>query len=181
MALNERQARFVQEYLKDLNATAAYIRAGYSSNGKAAEANAARLIGNDKVQEAIAKARAKHEERTGVTVARVVQEAARIALFDPRKLFNEDGTAKAITDLDDDTAAAIAGLKVKRVSTDSQDMCTILEYKVADKNAALEKLFRHLGAYEKDNAQANPIAALIASIGKSALPVVAHPADDDED
>lgn len=181
MALNEKQARFVQEYLKDLNATAAYIRAGYAARGKAAEASASRLLSNAKVKKEIAKARAKHEDRTGVTVARVVQEAARVALFDPRKLFNEDGTPKSIIELDDDTAAAIGGLKVKRVSGDGDEECTILEYKVVDKNAALEKLFRHLGAYEKDNAQTNPITSLLASIGKSSLPVIANPEDEDGD
>jgi phage terminase small subunit len=45
--LTPRQALFVEEYLKDLNATAAYIRAGYRGRGNSAEANTARLIRND--------------------------------------------------------------------------------------------------------------------------------------
>ena len=45
-----KQSAFIDEYLIDMNATAAYKRAGYTSTGKAAEANASRLIGSDKVK-----------------------------------------------------------------------------------------------------------------------------------
>ena len=53
MALTPKQARFVAEYLIDLNATAAYKRAGYDAKGNAAEAGASRLLSNAKVAQAI--------------------------------------------------------------------------------------------------------------------------------
>lgn len=115
---------------------------------------------------------------TGIaSAARVLQEATRLALFDPRKLFYEDGRPKPINELDDDTAAAIAGLDViEEFSGSGEDRAFIgytKKYKVADKNASLEKLFKHHGLYELDNSQkTNPLTDLIAALGAVALPVV---------
>lgn len=52
-ALTAKQQRFVAEYLIDLNATAAYKRAGYRATDNAAEAAASRLLSNVKVRAAI--------------------------------------------------------------------------------------------------------------------------------
>ncbi len=57
----------------------------------------------------------RHKERLDameLTEARVNRETARIAFFEPRKLFDPDGSPKQVTDLDDDTAAAISGIDV---------------------------------------------------------------------
>lgn len=67
LSLTPRQARFVAEYLVDLNATAAYKRAGYRGTGRTAENNASRLLGVAGVQEAIAAARQEQQQRTGLT------------------------------------------------------------------------------------------------------------------
>ena len=71
---NDRREVFVREYLVDLNATAAYKRAGYTSKGKAAENNASRLMGNDRVKAAIREALRARAVRTDVTTAWVVEE-----------------------------------------------------------------------------------------------------------
>ncbi|SCM82395.1 Terminase small subunit (fragment) [uncultured Sporomusa sp.] len=70
--LNARHKRFVTEYLEDLNGTQAAIRAGYSP--RTAAEQAARLLTNVKVQEAIQEAMKKREERTEVKADRVVLE-----------------------------------------------------------------------------------------------------------
>jgi phage terminase small subunit len=67
MPLNAKQQQFVAEYLKDLNATAAYKRAGYSGQGNVAEASASRLLSDVKVQEAIQAAMNRRAERVEVT------------------------------------------------------------------------------------------------------------------
>lgn len=66
MSLTPQQTRFVAEYLLDLNATAAYKRAGYKAQGRSAENAASRLLGNDGVQAAIKEAIEKREKRTEV-------------------------------------------------------------------------------------------------------------------
>lgn len=68
--LTERQRRFVEEYMVDANATAAYIRAGYSPKG--AEGHAARLVGNGRVKEAIAAARAKRSKSVEIRAEHVL-------------------------------------------------------------------------------------------------------------
>ena len=73
MSLTDRQRRFVEEYLLDLNATAAYRRAGYKAAGNAAETNAARLLRNDQVSAAIKEAQAARSGRTLVTADEVIR------------------------------------------------------------------------------------------------------------
>ena len=75
--LTEKQQRFVEEYLIDLNATQAAIRAGYSA--KTADQQGSRMLANVKVQQAISVAMAERSKRTGINQDRVVLELARIA------------------------------------------------------------------------------------------------------
>ena len=105
-------------------------------------------------------------EQADVTQERVIQEIARLGLFDPRKLFDGRGNPLPISQLDDDAAAAIAGLKVREIPTgDDGTLATVIEYKLADKNSALDKLMKYLGAYEKDNSQrAKSLAELIDEV-----------------
>lgn len=110
--LSARQQRFVDEYMIDLNASAAYQRAGYVAQGNAAEANASRLIRNAKVAIAINEAKLAQSQRTHITADRVLLEAARLAFVDVRKLYDTDGKLLPVTAWDDETAAAVAGLEV---------------------------------------------------------------------
>jgi phage terminase small subunit len=77
--MNPKQKRFVEEYLIDLNATAAYRRAGYTAKGNAAEVNAARLLRNAKVQKAVTEAQEKRSERTAITADYVLQGIQEVA------------------------------------------------------------------------------------------------------
>ena len=77
MALTDKQKRFCEEYLIDLNATQAAIRAGYSP--KTAEQTASRLLRNVKVQEYIAKRQKELSRSTEITQERVIKELALIA------------------------------------------------------------------------------------------------------
>ena len=129
--------------------------------------NAARRASYDVFHHPYVQARLKEQtdkimHKADITQERVVKEVASIALFDPRKLFEDDGSPKPLSKLDDATAAAISGIEVVKVGDD----CSVLKYKIADKNQALEKLMRHLGLYQQDNEQQNVSLAdsLIAGI-----------------
>lgn len=74
--LNPKQQRFVEQYLVDLNATQAAIRAGYSA--KTANVQAARLLVHANISAAIADGRAKLSESTGRTVAAVMADIGRV-------------------------------------------------------------------------------------------------------
>jgi phage terminase small subunit len=181
--LTAKQELFVQEYLVDLNATRAAIRAGYSA--KTAASQGERLLRNVEIQAAIAERMKERGERTTVTADRVLLEAARLALFDPRKLFNDDGSPKGIHELDDDTAAAVAGIEVLEQFEGSGKDRVFVGYlkkcRIADKNAALEKLFKHHGLYERDNSQkTDPMTSLLHAIASGSGSAFKPVADDPE-
>lgn len=150
--LTAKQATFVQEYLIDLNATQAAIRAGYSS--KTAGAVGFENLQKPEIASAIAAAQQKRSERTGITQDRVLQELARIAFFDLRKLYREDGSLKAMHELDDDAAAVLAGVDVVEMAGGvkmggEEGLAHVAMYtkktKIPDKVAALGLAMRHLG------------------------------------
>lgn len=78
--LNNRQQRFVEEYLIDLNASAAYLRAGYKSQNP--DVDCQKLLVKSSIKEAIQKAMQDREQRTVVTADRVVQELWNIVTAD---------------------------------------------------------------------------------------------------
>lgn len=220
LGLTPKQQRFVDEYLVDLNATQAAIRAGYSP--ETARQIAAENLAKPYIQAALAEARRLQQERTAVNADRVVLEAWNIMTADPRELvqvkvgccrhcygqghkyqrtlaefnldrerwldkdndpadFDEqggfgfnpllephpqcpachgDGHARTVLmdtrKLGPQALALYAGAKEGKYG---------IEIQMHDKGAAMEKLFRHLGLYEKDNQQkTDPLAALLNRI-----------------
>lgn len=147
MALTAKQRRFVDEYLVDLNATQAAIRAGYSA--KRADAIGYENLRKPDIAEAVSTAMKEREKRTQITQDRVLQELARIAFFDIRKLYNEDGSMKAPQELDDDAAAALSGIDVTEEfqgrGEDREHIGFTKKAKVFDKGTALTLAMRHLG------------------------------------
>ena len=79
--LTDKHKAFVREYLKDQNATQAYIRAGYSSQG--AESSASTLLRIPKVKDAVTTGLAKLAERANITALKNIQRIAEIAYEDP--------------------------------------------------------------------------------------------------
>lgn len=174
--LSPRQEQFIAEYLLDLNATQAAIRAGYSA--KTAQEQGSRLLSNVIIAQRIAEKRQELADNTGLSVERVLQEAMRLAFFDIRKLTDDEGNPIPVHQLDADTAAAIQGLELATErGPDKESGPTIVrKYKIADKNSAIERLFKHLGLFEKDNKQSNPGDAMTAFLAElsargSRLPV----------
>ena len=84
LSLTEKQQRFVDEYLVDLNATQAAIRAGYSPH--TANEQGAQLLAKLSVQHAVREARSAQQNRTAITADTVLMEIANIALADAREL-----------------------------------------------------------------------------------------------
>ena len=144
--LTEKQKRFVSEYLVDLNATQAAIRAGYSA--KTAGSQAFDLLKKPEIQEAVQAGQKKLSERTGITQERVLAEYAKIAFFDPKKMFNGDGTLKQIGELDDDVAAVIGGIELVEIGGDGEAVGTVKKIKIIDKKGALDSVARHLGMFK---------------------------------
>ena len=133
-SLKGKQPLFVKEYVIDSNAKQAEIRAGYSA--KTAEVQGYQLLQKTSVQEAIAKEREKQFKRLEVKADKTLLKLMRGQEFDVRRLYNEDGTIKKPHELDDDTAAAIVGVKYKDGVFE--------EYKIIDVKGCSELIGRHL-------------------------------------
>lgn len=137
-----KQDLFVKEYLKDLNGTQAYIRAGYKvkdENSAAVMAN--RLLRNVKVQEKIQKAMAEREKRTEITQDRVLKEIANLAFTDRTGIVNLNNNRLIIKNFDELTPeqkACISGVKETKYG---------IEVTFYNKEKALEMLGRHLGMF----------------------------------
>jgi phage terminase small subunit len=153
--LTPKQARFVEEYLVDLNATQAYRRAGYSARtDKVAAANAAALLANHKVAAAIQARRDRLSKKLEITQERVLQELARIAFADVRNLFTWDEERACYVpsaNLTDDEAAAISEIQAETVRytrEDGESETKIkLKLKTYDKKGALDSIAKHLGMF----------------------------------
>lgn len=156
MSLNPRQERFVQEYLVDLNATQAAIRAGYSE--ATAESQGPRLLGNAKIQSAIYDGRLAQQERTQVTADKIVHELALVAFgtLDDVAPWDEDGPHLIPSkDLARDQRAMIASIKAKRErpwrgqGEDAEPwQVEHIEVKREDKMKALELLGKRFGLWD---------------------------------
>jgi phage terminase small subunit len=141
--MTEKQKRFVEEYLIDLNATQAAIRAGYSP--KYADREGHKLVENSRVSEAIEKALAERSRRTGINQDRVVQELAKIAFVKITDVVNDD--CEILPDADEADLAAIESVKVKSIPTKSGEVGVEREIKLSSKLKALELLGKHLGMW----------------------------------
>ena len=239
-ALEPRQERFVLEYLIDLNATQAAIRAGYSE--KTARAIGCENLTKPDIQAAISQAQKERAERTAISADKALREAWNVATADARELVQvkvgccrncygeghkyqrtvgemnrdreqwaEKGNAPSDFDVKggigfnpllhpSPTCPECGGDGQSRVvlcDTRSLSPAAIslyagakqtkegIEVKMHDKGAALEKVFKHLGLYEKDNEQkTDPLTALLQTITSgtnSTFKPVAHDPDHDED
>ena len=149
MALNPKQQRFVREYLIDLNATQAAVRAGYSEH--TARAIGCENLTKPDIKAAITDAQLQSAERTGITAQRVKEELARLAFSDVRTLFDKRGNLRPIYELGDNEAAAVASLEVviKNAAAGDGHTDTIHKVKVWDKTKALELLGKHFGLFDE--------------------------------
>lgn len=138
--LNPKQQRFVDEYLIDLNATQAAIRAGYSP--KTATAIASENLSKPSISAAIACAMAERSKRTGITQDRILEELAKVAFIKLTDIVDDTGKIKA--DATDEDRACIESIKYKRTDTDT-GYSEEREVKASSKLKAIELLMRHTG------------------------------------
>ena len=186
--LSQQRERFVLEIISGKNQSEAY-RIAYPTSLKWKEAavwsQASQLMANSKVALRVKELREAAANRATFTAADVLRQVWSMASFDVRKLYKADGSPIPIHELDDMTAAAIQGVDIEEEYTGKGEDRVFIgytkKYKVADKNSAAEKLMKHLGLYELDNKQTNPMTDLLASLsGNVAKPVADSGLPEDE-
>jgi phage terminase small subunit len=154
LKLTEKQKRFVEEYLIDLNATQAAIRAGYSV--KNADKIGSELLGKTRVSEAIQKAKDERSKRTEITADKVLQEYAKVGFADIKDYlsfktalttvgYNDKGERiidyATVVELKD--SEEVDGTVISEVSLKDG----ALKFKLHDKMKALSDIGRHLGMF----------------------------------
>ena len=143
--LTAKQQKFVDEYLIDLNATQAAIRAGYKKT-EYTDTNANKLLENTRIREAVDKSMAERSRRTGINQDRVIQELARIAFVNPQNVINSEDASIRTDDTEDDLAC-VQSVKVKTMDGEKGSSVE-REVRLNDKMRALELLGKHLGMFK---------------------------------
>jgi len=167
--LTPKQQRFADEYLVDLNATQAAIRAGYSK--KTAGQQGERLLRNVEIQEAVSKRQRKIQEKTEITQERVLAELSKLAFSNLADFFTvqPDGTAYVdLSELTREQAAALTEIQVDEYTEGRGEECREVKkvkIKVADKTKNLELIGKFLGMFkdriEHTGADGAPIGVIV--------------------
>jgi phage terminase small subunit len=178
MALTAKQGLFAQEYIVDLNATQAAIRAGYSEN--TARQMGAENLSKPVIQEAIQKAMDERSKRTEITADRVLREYEKLGFSNITDFLKVEETDVVIDFIGEGEMKQPIMQKVSNVrifDTDSVDRVKLaavaeikqtkdgISLKLHDKKGALDSIARHLGIL-KDNA---PSVNVVIFKGEDAL------------
>jgi phage terminase small subunit len=147
--LSAKRQAFVAEYLKDFNASAAAIRAGYSP--RTARSQAADLLTKPNIAKAIREAQEKAFANAEASVERTINEYARIAYLDPAAFFDAQGRLLPIAQMPEDARRAVASMEVEELFAGSGDerrrVGRLHKVRFASKVAALDSLAKHLGMF----------------------------------
>lgn len=148
--MNARQERFVAEYLIDLNATQAAIRAGYSA--KTAQQIGSENLSKPVIAAAIAAGQAKAADKAGVTAERIVTELAKLGFSNMQDYMKSTADGDPYLDFSNltrDQAAALSEVTVEDFKDGRSDQREVrrVKFKLADKRAALVDLGKHLGMF----------------------------------
>jgi len=157
--LTSKQQAFCEEYLIDLNATQAAIRAGYTA--RTANNHINQIVVNSGVQAEIARLKAKRAQRTEITADNVVLELAKIGFSNIEDFAKIEGKTVKFTDFKDLTREQLAA--VESIGSTEKGKITL---KLHSKISALQDLGKHLGIYQKDNEQTGQtIFDILAIVG----------------
>ncbi|WP_175863680.1 terminase small subunit [Burkholderia cepacia] len=167
--LTAKQQRFVDEYLVDLNASAAARRAGYSE--KTARVIADENLTKPDIQAAIAAAMKIRSERTKVTSDRVLQRMVEIDDMDVLDIMNDDMSLKPVSEWPKVWRQYLSGFDLAEMfegNGDAREMVGILKkIKWPDKLKNLEMLGRHFGMFnDKMKLQGDENAPLTVVVRK---------------
>lgn len=168
MSLTAKQARFVEEYLVDLNATQAATRAGYSV--RTAKEQGYELLSKPLVSEAIAAAQAVRAEKVGMTAQRVLEQLAAFAMADLADIYDDAGNLLPIKDWPlPFRMGLITGMDVEQLfegrGEDREQIGRLLKPRTADRLKVWELIGKHVGVGAfKDKLELTGSLALIPTI-----------------
>lgn len=143
-ALTAKQARFVAEYLIDLNATQAAIRAGYSA--KTARQAGAENLSKPVVAQAIIAGKASRADRTGIDADWVLSRLADEADADIADLYAADGSLRPVHEWPVIwRKGLVAGLEVEEIRAEGAVVGMVRKVKLSDRIKRIELIGKHVG------------------------------------
>lgn len=143
MALNAKQERFVEEYLVDLNATQAAIRAGYSE--KTAYSMGQRLLKHVEVAKLLAEAQAKRSERVQLDADWVLTRLAAEATADLADILDDAGALRPVSDWPLIwRQGLVAGFEIQENEVDGVKMGQTVKVKLSDRIKRIELIGKHV-------------------------------------
>jgi phage terminase small subunit len=161
----DKRTAFVEAYLSNGgNATRAAIEAGYSpaTAGRAG----GRMVKDVRILSVLDKRREELGERYKVTTDAVIKSISQELHFDPANLFDEDGSLKKVTDMDEDTRMALVSIETLQVGSPDAPIF-IKKVKWATRQGAREQAMKHMGMFEKDNRQKSPLEDISRDLAKA--------------
>ena len=160
-SLTPKQQAFVEQYLIDLNATQAAIRAGYSP--KTAEQQGSRLLRNAQVQRAVSEGQKERSEKTGITAQWVLERLADEATADLADILNDDGGLRPVHEWPLIwRQGLVSGLDVEELfegqGEDREQVGYVKKVKLSDRVKRIELIGKHVGvqAFREQSALMNP-------------------------
>lgn len=138
--LTDKQELFAREFIKDLNATQAAIRAGYSE--KSSRNQGARMMANDDILDRIAELKAERNDQVGVDAAYVLRRLTEIDQMDVLDILLTNGELKPIKDWPKVWRTTLSGMDVSEMAGDAAGL--LKKIKWPDKVKNLELLGKHV-------------------------------------
>jgi phage terminase small subunit len=162
---NPQREKFAREYSRHGKGERAIVAAGYNvktwkQGSSSASAYACMLLKDSNVRKRIQFLQENRARSADLTELQLLRELKRIALFDIRKIFNENGDLKPISQLDSDAAAAVGSVEIEKLFQPDEEtgrrahVGYTVKVKTNDKIAAIEKLMRYFGMAEAPSEKA---------------------------
>lgn len=152
-----RKARFVDAYLAcGENGAAAARQVGYTGTTTSNSVAACRMLRDPEVQAMLVKRREELAAQFRLTSEDVLKSLARAIFFDPRKLFNADGSLKQVKDLDDDVALELEGYDFERLDRKGVGRILKSKFDFPKKSAVREQAMKFFGMFAKDKRGYDP-------------------------
>lgn len=142
MALTDKQEMFCREYLVDLNATQAAIRAGYSA--KTANRTASEIMSKPDIQSRIAELKAKRNEDVSINAEYVLNRLVEIDQMDVLDILTSTGELKPVSQWPKVWRTTLSGLDVIEMSAEGNTAALLKKIKWPDKVKNLELIGKHI-------------------------------------
>lgn len=166
-SLTPKQEAFCQAYIQTGNKSEAYRMSYNCSNMKAETINNKAYILSEKgeIRARLQELQSEVAERNQITVDELIQSLSGMVRFDVAELYNEDGSLKSIHEIPKEARMMISEVE----SIDLKDLGVVRKVKTIRKLDAIEKLMKHLGGYEKDNNQKQPIVNTVPDLSNLSI------------